>query len=125
MNSLKESIKDNYKALHSYLINKVKQDKEYTYFIFKEIKYSDAFSGKEISFNYGYENTITSCFQVIYIYKDYTYNSAYLGIFHENTNNKFKNTGNTGVPAKDTDREERDILTLINTLKEKHKIDKF
>lgn len=125
MNSLKESSKDNYKALHSYLINQVKQDKEYTYFIFKEIKYSDAFSGKEISSYYGYENIITSCFQAIYIYKDYTYKSAYLAVFYENTNNKFKNTGHTAAPAKDTDSEERDILTLIKTLKEKHKIDRF
>ena len=125
MNLLKDSNKDNYKALYFYLLNQIEQDRIYAYFIFKEVKYKDVFSGDDISSNAGYENTITSCFEMIYIYDDYTYDNAYVGVFHERIGEEFKKTGDMAKPATETDEEKEGIMELINTLKEKHKIEKF
>ena len=125
LEELQNSDNDRHKAIHSYLIEQKKQDKEYSYFIFKNIEHSEISNLIEISSYSGYEDVTTSYFQMIYIYKNYTYNSCYLHIFHENKNNIFKKIGNAGLPAKETELEKIEILKSINFLKEKHKIDNF
>jgi hypothetical protein len=125
INFLELSEKNNYKALHSYLLTNIKHDKKYAYLIFKEIDYNEHCGGKELSSYQGYEQVITSGFELIYIYNDYTYNSCYVGIFHETQNNCFINGGFTASAAKETESETNEILKSIKLLKKQKKIINF